>query len=224
MITLSLLVLFQNCSEVAFNAINEDVAELSSTSVSCSEIPEECTNGYGGIGVLACNADRKDSDVFVFDGGECTVGIESTIVGIDGSTKRFSILRKGVISGLEIGGYLAGYSESSKEDYLPSEFHVPGGDDKHYRPELPLIVDVMNTPLEAVRAQFNIHSNAKFLEIHLSKDPFLAARSVYKELYLAGKNPQAYILVRVPKYNSAESMVWEAVLDRLRRAATHTIA
>ena len=165
----------------------------------------------------------KDSDVFVFDGGECNVGIESTIVGIDVSAKRFSVLRKGVISSSDVGSCLLGFSESLKEDYLPSEFHVPGADSEHYRPELPLIVDRLNTALATVRSKFNIVSSAKIIEVPLSSDPFLAARSLYKELYHAGKHPGAYILVRVPRYSSAETMVWEAVLDRLKRAATHSI-
>jgi L-threonylcarbamoyladenylate synthase len=167
-------------------------------------------------------------DVLFIDGGDCSVGIESTIVGLDSNKKIFSVLRKGILSAKEIGSVLTGFNEVAAKEYLNVTAHIPGGDDKHYRPLLPLIVvsDELKTDAE-VQKKFLLDKEVTFESVSLNLDPLLAARELYRVLYLAGaraKNKNStnldhYIVLRL-NIALGKSESWSAVMDRITRAAS----
>ncbi len=161
--------------------------------------------------------------IWVLDGGDCEIGIESTVVDVSG---RFaSILRPGVISENEIEaliGPLVAPVSGGEEAPRPS----PGMLSRHYAPRAH--VHVFTSLTDAHFHAVLLGKNQKIgvlcfaptriegaREIVLPFDPRACARRLYAALRELDEAGTGLILVEeVP--DSAE---WAGVRDRLRRAA-----
>jgi len=160
---------------------------------------------------------------FVLDGGDCKLGLESTIVSCVEDTPR--VLRPGSITLSQLravvptvrGGADAGSPR------------VPGSDVKHYAPRTPLSI-VTSKTLEEVVAQSTVdHERVavlamrpprlanKFMTwINAGRRADLYGRDLYVNLRTLDKSGAREILVEeVPG-----GELWEAVRDRLSRAAS----
>jgi L-threonylcarbamoyladenylate synthase len=159
----------------------------------------------------------------VLDGGECHLGLESTIVSFEGEQLR--LLRPGSITAgqlREVVGELAlGPGTDSPR--------VPGGSPTHYAPATPLTI----VPAGEIDAQADAASSGgrriavlaqrlplrshKYVTwINAGRRPESYARDLYSNLRTLDKAGCQKILVQgVP-----EAEAWEAVRDRLLRAAT----
>ncbi len=189
-----------------------------------------------------------DCDLMVLDGGSCKIGIESTIVQIF-ADNRLSLLRKGMLSQKELQHFLA--QNQMNCDWVESDkVQSPGQMQHHYMPSVPLIlIDAQNWQTDrdqAARLDREKHL-LKFLEqkwqslpnevegvkirhpqlpiekieyLILGDNPSLAARNLYGSLRrCAAKGPQ----IIVCEYAHLNSLAWEAITDRLCKAATFTI-
>lgn len=181
----------------------------------------------------------KNENVFVLDGGDCQIGIESTVLFIRHRPDKvvLSILRRGYILKSDIEKVLQekGFEFEFIEQIDKRE--SPGHMKHHYMPPVPLIVCTEpNRSVESILKEVNekmgqlpdeiesikiikpengIHS-AEIL--HLSKDPLLATRQFYGHLRdTAAKGKDAIIFYREPHQVGER---WESLFDRLNKAAS----
>lgn len=165
--------------------------------------------------------DLGDSVALILDGGECDVGIESTIV--DFSRGAPIVLRPGAITAEEIS---AASTSSASAMTAP---RVSGALAAHYAPRTPLQLVASDALLTAVDACVVQGQTVAVLAFSVSplRHPavlwFAAAHSaphyahdLYANLRLLDAAGVDLILVETPPA-SAE---WRAVADRLGRAAT----
>ena len=153
----------------------------------------------------------------VIDGGQCQVGIESTVFDV----LENRVLRPGMISGHE----LASASGATKEG---GALRSPGQLEKHYSPRAALVIAHWNNSAEAARlverpaktwaiAYRMIPEEAGFAAVGvIPEDAEAYARALYAELHRCDEEGAECILVEAPP----EGSEWEGIRDRLRRAAS----
>jgi L-threonylcarbamoyladenylate synthase len=155
--------------------------------------------------------DLGDAVALVLDGGECEIGIESTIVAFDGETA--TLLRPGGIASGDLARVL-GVEPRAPSAASP---RASGTLASHYAPRTPsrlVSADVLRDadPDAAVLA----HSMARVGWIVAPADPAGYAHALYANLRtLDARGAEEILIEDVPA--SAE---WDAVRDRLVRA-TH---
>ncbi len=159
--------------------------------------------------------DRID---FLLDGGPCPVGLESTI--LDLSSGKPKLLRVGAVSRLELAEVLGELPEfaSSKAP------KAPGTLSKHYAPTLPLellspeeldaLLERLNGAVVLARRPDPKLQGVRWIK--MPQDPRGYAQVLYARLREADRTNCQKILVEAPPLEVA----WEAVLDRLKRAAS----
>lgn len=137
----------------------------------------------------------------ILDGGPCTVGIESTVLSLAGSSPL--LLRPGMVSLAEIEsviGPVAALHETSEGAHP-----APGLHHRHYSPRTPLYLLARDEPLPAGRGKL----------IEMPERPDEYAANLYSALHAADAEGWDWIAIRKPP----ETEEWSAIWDRLRRAA-----
>lgn len=172
--------------------------------------------------------DHAGLDLLVLDGGPCEVGIESTILDLTSPVPR--ILRPGAVTAADLAAVLetrvAAAAGGLAADPAAPAVRVPGSLDRHYAPIAPTqvvtarqLADARLEPGAAVLTA-GLEAPAGFpgVWIALPAEPEAYARGLYAALRaLDAAAPSAILLGEVPAGPS-----WDAVRDRLRRAAcTH---
>lgn len=142
----------------------------------------------------------------VLDGGPCEVGIESTVVAVEGS--KLTLLRPGMISlgDLELA--------TATDEAHPA----PGMHHRHYSPRTPLllITDIAQLPDANGAYIWHTQSAPAARAIHLPADPAQYAAQLYAVLHQLDHEGLPWIAVEaVPA-----TPEWAAIRDRLQRAAT----
>lgn len=184
-------------------------------------------------------AEFKNENIFVLDGGDCQVGIESTVLSIRQQPEKIklSILRRGHILKSDIEKVLLqkGFAIEFVEQVDKRE--SPGHMKHHYMPPIPLFVcTAKDRSIESILQEANqklallpeeiesikiikpkngIHS-AEVLR--LSQDPVLATREFYGQLRKAAAGGKDCLIFYREEYQTGER--WEALFDRLNKAAS----
>lgn len=201
-------------------------------------IAQQLLNAFGG-GIAAPSANRYghvsptraehvreefgDELGIVLDGGDCKVGLESTIVACLGDAPR--VLRPGSISLSQLRVVVPTIQEGPS----PTAPRVPGSTTRHYSPQTPVNV-VASRRLEQVMNEFRethekvavlalrapVTTNQYMTWINAGTRPDVYGRQLYANLRTLDKAGAKVILVEeVP-----EGERWDAVRDRLKRAAS----
>ncbi|MEK2689716.1 L-threonylcarbamoyladenylate synthase [Bdellovibrio sp. GT3] len=181
----------------------------------------------------------KNENVFVLDGGDCQIGIESTVLLVRHRPDKveLSILRRGHIlkSDLERVLQEKGFTFEFLEKVDKRE--SPGHMKHHYMPPIPLIVSLNATrPVEDILREVNAKLGelpdeiesikiikpkdgiAKAEVLKLSQDPLLATREFYGKLRdSAQKGADCIVFYREPHQVGER---WESLFDRLNKAAS----
>ncbi len=178
---------------------------------------------------------QEFSNVFVLDGGSCDIGIESTILEIrrDKSSEKnkyqLKILRPGMIFAEQISNQLRAFDFSFIEK---KDEASPGNFAEHYRPKSALIcIDARNLRHHSTSAERHGHllsllrgkmkvSGNHFHELILPKEAHLAARVLYSALRENQNTDLPNCLVVEDHMRSPQ---WEAIMDRLNKAASYHI-
>jgi L-threonylcarbamoyladenylate synthase len=187
-------------------------------------------NRYGKLSPTRAEHVREelgDTVKVILDGGECQIGLESTIVSFDGQNVR--LLRPGGVTAAQIrqvvGELLIGANVESPR--------VPGGTPSHYAPTTPMAIvpageiDAHAAALSeggrrvAVLAQrLPLKSHKYVTWINAGRRPEQYGHDLYANLRTLDKAGCQQILVQdVP-----EGEPWDAIRDRLLRAATSVSA
>jgi L-threonylcarbamoyladenylate synthase len=174
----------------------------------------------------------------IIDGGQCQIGIESTVIDLSVHSPR--LLRPGMIheeSLVSVLGEIA--SSHSAFSTLHSPLKSPGLLLKHYAPKAKLVVlswnddaelkiklsetfdsqlSTLNSQLSGVHilAHTRIPSPESFASVSvIPHDPEAFARALYAELHRADEaKAQCIVIEAVP-----DTVEWRAIADRLRRAS-----
>lgn len=201
-------------------------------------IAQQLLNAFGG-GIAAPSANRYghvsptriehvreefgNEVKHILDGGDCKVGLESTIVLCVGDVPR--ILRPGSITLSQLRAIVPNIESGPH----PSAPRVPGTTSRHYSPRTPVNL-IPSRRLELVVNEFTERSEkvavlamrppgntSPFMTwINAGLRPELYARQLYANLRTLDKAVAKIILVEeVP-----EEERWDAVRDRIKRAAT----
>lgn len=167
----------------------------------------------------------------IVDGGDCNVGIESTVVDL--SVRPPRVLRPGMVHAESLAAAL-GNAELGARNSQPSETDVlrsPGQLPKHYSPRARLLVIAWRdepdlkaqlarlgvAPASAsVLAHSHIPLGGGFGEVSvIPHDAEAYARALYAELHLCDERGAGCIVVEAPP----DAPEWQGIADRLRRAA-----
>ena len=170
--------------------------------------------------------DLGDAVAMVLDGGACSVGIESTIVDV--SSGRSRILRPGMISAVDLGrvlGRMPPVGGSPSGEHLP---RVSGSLESHYAPRTPLLLAQPDVLIFAVRDALAKNerlavlapmacpiSDSRIVWCQAPSEPAAFARDLYANLRALDAAGCSRIVVQKPPQSDG----WQAVNDRLRRAA-----
>ncbi|MGI9246371.1 MAG: L-threonylcarbamoyladenylate synthase [Steroidobacteraceae bacterium] len=182
-------------------------------------------NRYGRISPTRPEHVRDEfgDALLVLDGGDCKIGLESTIVSCLDAVPR--ILRPGALTLTQLRTVVPEL-QGSPDLMAP---RVPGSDAKHYAPQTPLSL-VASRTLEEVVGQLTETrdrvavlamrpprvANKYMTWINAGRRADVYARELYVNLRALDKSVAKEILVEeVP---SGEQ--WDAIRDRLRRAAS----
>ncbi len=168
----------------------------------------------------------SNDNFLVLDGGDCEVGIESTVirpVKLEENKYQIEILRPGFITANLIQEKL--FSSFELEFITKTTNLSPGHLEHHYMPEIPLIlVDDINSNFKNTLIDFATQSNIDLSSSHkikLDDDPVLAARSLYQKLRDADKLNIKCILLQKPQLRSeTKNELWDGIWDRLLKASS----
>ena len=151
----------------------------------------------------------NESDL-ILDGGQCLVGVESTIIDCTGPTP--TILRMGAITPLMI-------EESTGLIALeanPAKIRVSGSLDSHYSPKAKVILDVVAVAGDGLIAPDQIPTPNGVIRLAAPGTIEEYARVLYHALRSADKKGLEVVVVLQP---GGEGLA-AAIRDRLQRSAT----
>ena len=151
----------------------------------------------------------------VVDGGACTVGVESTIVGLNGAAR---LLRPGGLPAEAIEACLGAPLEAGGGDVAPPAAPIaPGQLASHYAPDAPVRLNVSDPTPGAFWLGFGPGTEAAALNLSPSGDLVEAAARLFHLLREADRRVapgQAIAVAPIPDHG-----LGRAINDRLRRAA-----
>jgi len=140
----------------------------------------------------------------VLDGGQCQVGIESTVVSL--SAGRITLLRPGMISIEDV--------ERASSPSIDAAHPAPGMHPRHYSPRTPLVLSEAPDPGGAY--VWIGHSARAAHSIQMPSTPEAYAARLYRVLHELDREGWPVISVEPPP----DTVEWAAVRDRLQRAAS----
>lgn len=149
------------------------------------------------------------ADLPIIDGGPCDVGLESTIIKLNGD--RLEILRPGQISKATLEEFL---KKQNLNIHVYENFDAegPGSMEEHYQPMAPLYL-FKNQKIDLNKPELK---NKKIKVIEMHSDPRIFARLLYKTLIDNSKDADALVLECHFDSNNDQ---WSAIYNRLKKAA-----
>jgi len=148
---------------------------------------------------------------FILDGGQCKIGLESTIVDL---TNKPTILRQGIVTTEEISKILRKKVIVNKK---PKTIKGPGQLELHYSPGIPILMNKMYPKKNEAFITFGKKFKSGKNHFNLSKNDSLqeAANNLYKIMRKIKKmNFKSIIVCKIPNIG-----IGRAINDRLKKAS-----
>ncbi len=157
----------------------------------------------------------------VLDGGDCEVGLESTIIQPDVKNKQIFILRPGIITEEDLQKFLKDnnldFSVCNKKDSFQ-----PGGQMEHYQPDVPLIfIESDKEDSQITDFLKSKYPKKSIQKLCLEKSPQILARYLYSDLRKLSQDKNNIIFVVREK--NQEGDIWNAIWNRLEKASSKKI-
>ena len=174
-------------------------------------------NRFGAVSPTTAQAvsqelgDYFDSNDAIIDGGQCIVGIESTIIDCTGAAPK--ILRPGAITEEMIELVL-----KVTPEYIKGESHIKASGlmDSHYAPKAKVVLDRIPQPGDGLIALSTIDTPAGVIRVASPENDHEFARVLYASLHKADYLKLSRIFVIQPQNNGISF----AIRERLSRAAS----
>lgn len=163
-----------------------------------------------------------NDEVSVIEGGECSIGIESTVMQIleNGDSLILEIYRPGFILESDLRAAANKLGKKAIIKKVESE-KSPGHLPYHYQPEIPLVIskkrELSEDDLSLIKSKLNLKSMISVL-LELNSDSVIAARELYSKLRELSKMEADFILLNAREL--PKEGLWQAIWDRLNRAAS----
>ena len=173
-------------------------------------------NRFGAVSPTTAQAVDEELSAYlqtsdqILDGGQCVIGVESTIIDCTGPTPM--ILRLGAITPLmieESTGLIALVSN-------PSSIRVSGSLDSHYSPKAKVILDVVAIAGDGLIAPDQIPTPNGVIRLAAPSSIEEYARLLYAALRSADQKGLEVVVVLQPGGDGLAA----AIRDRLQRSAT----
>ncbi len=211
-------------------------AGLSEVGLRCPrhELTLELLKNFRGLAAPSANKFGKTSPtspahvrdefgeaVAILEGGDCEVGIESTVAAVvrEGQRLKLLIYRPGHYTAAHLHDLLESKGIATETAYAESPV-APGHLKHHYMPNIPVLMsttgDENKTKLEAEKKL--ARSFSRIARLELESDPTLAARSFYQQLRELSPHHDAILVPVTQEHLKAES--WRALMNRLTKAAS----
>jgi len=183
----------------------------------------EILRGFGG-GVVAPSANRsgrpspttqadafEETGAFVQaspDGGDCPVGVESTVVSLLGDAR---YLRAGAVTRAQIEAVIGPLARDEAEGH-----RSPGRLSLHYAPDAPVRINVESPSEGAAYLAFGpTDYTGTVIQLSAARDLHEAAANLFRTLRAADRlKPPVIEIAPIP-----QDGIGEAINDRIRRAA-----
>jgi L-threonylcarbamoyladenylate synthase len=152
-------------------------------------------------------------ELLVLDGGPCTIGIESTVIGI--FEDKVAIYRPGMISESDIRKAL----EDNASDIIVEQIQspvAPGQLKHHYMPKIPVILVKGDIQTDYNEVDKVLMENPAYMELNPSAA--IAARNLYQNLRDFDQKHSS-IIVNVTE-SQLDDDKWEGIIDRLDKASS----
>jgi len=172
-------------------------------------------NRFGAVSPTSAEAVEEElSDYLgeqdlILNGGQCEVGVESTIIDCTGKSPR--ILRLGAITSEQIA-LIVGHIGSSESQ---AEIRVSGSLESHYSPRAKVILDSTPKPGQGLIALAEVDSPQGAIRLASPKNVEAFANEFYAALRTADKKNLDVVVVIPPEGVGLA----EAIRDRAKRAA-----
>jgi len=173
-------------------------------------------NRFGAVSPTTADAvgdeleDYLDSEDLVLDGGQCLVGIESTIIDCTGLLPK--VLRPGAITEEIIEQTL---EKKSEKNSGKSEIKAPGLMDSHYAPKAKISLNSIPEPGEGFLALSKFQTPVGAIRLASPNTLEQYARDLYSALRSADQQGLAKVAVQLPEGHG----IAKAIRDRLTKAA-----
>jgi L-threonylcarbamoyladenylate synthase len=161
-------------------------------------------------------------DLLILDGGQCSVGIESTVIDVTVTPPQ--ILRPGMVTAQDIARIIQEIPALTPAGETSHRFRSPGQMARHYAPKAELVLgrveNLMPQPGDVIvthkgeASEWGIAHGVQV--VVLPEEATLYAQRLYETLRAVDTPAVQRILVETPP----QSPEWVAIHDRLRRAAT----
>jgi len=173
-------------------------------------------NRFGAVSPTTAEAvieelgEHLENNDIVLDGGQCFVGIESSIIDCTGLSPR--VIRPGAITHEMVQQALEKKSENNDEK---SEIKAPGLMVAHYAPRAKICLNSMPNPGEGFLALSKFQTPAGAIRLASPSTLEQYARDLYSALRSADQQGLAKVAVQLPE----GAGMAEAIRDRLTKAA-----
>lgn len=159
-------------------------------------------------------------EVYVVDGGECEVGIESTVVAVTELENRVAlkIYRPGFYSAADLEKILSNAGIEAQVSYAESPV-APGHLKHHYMPRIPVVVGHKISMAEILKISEGELTQVftRPIELSLGSDPQMAAREFYQKLRLLSHEHDVIVVLTQDHHHAEE---WLGIMNRLTKAAS----
>ncbi len=174
----------------------------------------------------------------ILDGGDAAVGLESTIIDLSSDSPR--VLRPGGLTreaiqkvlGRDLPWVNPSYSERPPHETVP---RVSGALESHYAPRARVILVRQGSIQDELTTRLKTHPLARIMVMAMTRNDIPAGavevsqmpndaatygQVMYRQFHRADELSADILLVELPDTDrSTSATAWEAVLDRLNRAA-----
>lgn len=164
-------------------------------------------------------------DVAILDGGACDVGIESTVAGIEKTSKGWKVLiyRPGFFTAQSIQNILKQNAIDAIVQYAESPV-APGQLKHHYMPNIPLVIVAENSDWTKVRPLIEKKLGREILKPAfwtLATNAVIASRELYHHLRQFSSDGHDLILIHRNSLHTGED--WKGIWNRLTKAKSFEI-
>lgn len=182
-------------------------------------------NKFGKTSPTRAEHVRKEfgEALFVLDGGDSEVGIESTVIRVEESSSEIliKVLRPGVITGSSISEAIQSASTKPIRVLQEASVSSPGHSETHYQPPIPLVI-LSRTPSQdqvtTIEKRFSLPAFSRFSELNLNADPRLAARDLYAKMREISESGSKWMFVRRSLERQGE--IWNSLWNRIEKASS----
>jgi L-threonylcarbamoyladenylate synthase len=187
--------------------------------ISDSAIAAPSANRFGQVSPTSARAVLTELGCYLkpedqmLDGGDCTVGLESTIVACVGEHPR--VMRPGAITHEMIMAASGMHTAFSSDETMSVEIRVSGSLAKHYSPMATVVLDQTPNSGEGFIALASVPTPKGVIRLASPSDNEEFARILYSSLRSADERGLSRVIVHQPTGDGISS----AIRDRLRRSA-----